>query len=102
MEGFVMRRLIRRRKRLTVLSLMLAIAALIVTLAGGKWFEPTAQGRNQTPQAGITIKRTAALGFAQAEVHQQLGDPGVVKIDRPPVDSTWRTAFHHSFSASAN
>src|SRR2546427_5535634 len=100
--GFVMRRLIQRRKRLTALSLILAIVALIVTLAGGKWFEPTAQGRNQTPQSGITIKRTAALGFASAEVHQKLSDPGVVKRDQPPVDSTWRTTFHHSFSASAN
>ena len=43
-----MRMLIRRRKRLTALGLMLAVAAFIVSLAGGKWFDPTAQAATFT------------------------------------------------------
>src|SRR2546423_1214502 len=43
MGGFFMRRLIQRRKRLTALTCMLAVAIFIVIIAGWKWFEPTAQ-----------------------------------------------------------
>jgi hypothetical protein len=69
-----MRRLIRRRKRLTALSLILSEAAFIVSFAGWKWFEPTAQaatftvtntgdngGVNPAPGAGTGTLRQAIV-----------------------------------------
>ena len=83
-----MRRLIRRRKRLTALSLMLAMAAFIVTLPGWKRFEPTA-----TAQAGITIVSTEAQLTAVATVQGISDSKDTGKI------STWTTSFDKVWNA---
>src|SRR5437588_5442749 len=102
MGEFVMRRLIRRRRRLIALSLMLAMGGFIVNLAGWKWIEPTAQGRKQTPAASINIESTSAEPVATAEVHENSADPGKVVSDAPGVDTTWRSSYDKSVSALAN
>src|SRR5207302_11518153 len=99
---FVMRRLIRRRRRLITLSLMLAMGGFIVNLAGWKSIEPTVQGRKQTPAASINIESTSAEPVATVEVHENSADPGKVVSDAPGVDTTWRSSYDKSVSALAN
>src|SRR5207253_10458891 len=88
-----MRRLLGRRKRPVALSLMLAIAALIVTLAGWKWIEPTAQGRKQTAAAGITIAGTTARVSALAEVEPAPEKIGVRDKNDTGFDKIWTTSY---------
>src|SRR5207237_8605888 len=102
MGEFVMRRLIRRRRRLIALSLMLAMGGFIVNLAAWKSIEPTVQGRKQTPAASINIESTSAEPVATVEVHENSADSGKIVSDAPGVDTTWRSSYDKSVNALAN
>ena len=79
-----MRRLIQRRKRLTALTLMLAVATFTVTIAGWKWFEPTAQAATFT----VTNTNNSGAGSLRDAIDLANGAAGadIINFNIPASD----------------